>query len=299
MDKTNSKLSQKPWVTMLAIAVCVVIYLGLLLKNDYGNEATLAQFGSKSPDAIWRGSYEALITSAFVHFEIWHIAFNMNCLWVLGRLLEKEIGSLAYLVFFVVAAFVSSTFQLALTDTTGIGASGVGYAVFGFMLVTRNKYSAFARILDERTIKLYLVWLVGCVFATAFKIWNVGNEAHVSGLLFGMAVAGALSLRYRLYLTLPALVALVAAAVTMLFWCPWSVAWLSTKAYDAHTAGRYPEALTFYSRVVARDPQSAWAYLNRSFTYATLGKTIQAAADFQKASQLDPDFVKKSMLGKN
>ena len=112
-------------------------------------------------------------------------------------------------------------------------------------------------------------------------------------------MAGALSLRYRLYLTLPALVALVAAAVTMLFWCPWSVAWLSTKAYDAHTAGRYPEALTFYSRVVARDPQSAWAYLNRSFTYATLGKTIQAAADFQKASQLDPDFVKKSMLGKN
>ena len=286
------KLSQQPWATALTSAVCVLVYLGLLLKNDSHNPATLAMFGYLPGDAVWRGSYWALFTSAFVHIELWHVAFNVYWLWTLGRLLEKEIGPWAFLAFFAVAAFVSSSFQLAFTGTTGIGESGVGYAIFGFMCLTRKKYPTFGRVLDDRTILIFAAWLMGCVIATTFKVWEVANEAHVAGLAFGLAVAAALNLRYRTYLTIPALLALVAAAVTFLFWCPWSVTWLSTKAYDAHIAHRYDEALRLYSQVITRDPQSAWAYLNRSSVYAALNKDQEADADLKKATELDPDFVK-------
>lgn len=271
----------------------MLIYLCLLLKNDSGSPTTLMMFGYVPADAIWRGSYWGLITSAFVHIELWHVAFNVYWLWTLGRLMEKEIGSVAFLAFFVVSAFVSSSFQLALTDTTGIGESGVGYAIFGFMWLTRGKYPSFAKVLDDRAVKIFIVWLIGCLFATAFKIWTVGNEAHVAGLLFGMAVAGALSLRYRTSLTLSALILLVSAAVSLTFWCPWSITWLSTKAYDAQVSGRYPEALQRYSEILQRDPKSAWAYLNRSGVYSALGKFTEAAADLKKATELDPSLVQE------
>ena len=297
--KNPRELSQQPWGTLLTAGACVLIYLTLLLKNDSGNPATLAQFGYVSADNIWRGQLWGLLTSAFVHLELWHVAFNVYWLWTLGRLLEKEIGTLAFLAFFASAAFVSSSFQLAFTDTTGIGASGVGYAIFGFMWVTRGKYPNFARVVDDRTVKVFIVWLIGCLFATAFKLWEVGNEAHVAGLLFGMAVAGALSLRYRPYLTLSALILLVSTAASLLFWCPWSITWLSTKAYDAQVAGRYPEALQRYSEILRRDPKSAWAYLNRSGVYSALLKYEEAAADLKKATELDPASVKQLVPGKS
>lgn len=286
------KLSLQPWATMLTSAACVLVYLGLLLKNDSHNPATLAMFGYLPADAIWRGNILGLFTSAFVHLELWHVAFNVYWLWTLGRLLEKEIGPWAFLAFFAASAFVSSSFQLAFTDTTGIGESGVGYAIFGFMSLTRKKYPAFGRVLDDRTILIFAAWLMGCVIATTLKIWEVGNEAHVAGLAFGLLVAAALNLRYRPVLTLPALLALIAAAVTFLFWCPWSVTWLSTKAYDAHIAHRYDEALRLYSQVITRDPQSAWAYLNRSGVYAALNKEQEADTDLKRAKELDPDLVK-------
>ena len=47
-----------------------------------------ALFGPKVAD----GEYWRLVTSGFLHFNLWHIAFNMYALYILGTLLEPAIG---------------------------------------------------------------------------------------------------------------------------------------------------------------------------------------------------------------
>jgi GlpG protein len=293
-DKDPSPASvTRPWATLLSVIACIGIFAGLAAQNDYESPEALSKFGYLPADSIWNGGYWALVTSTFVHFEIWHLAFNVYWLWVLGGQLERAIGSLRFLAFFLVAAFVSSSFELAMSDGTGIGASGVVYAIFGFMWPARHRYPSFNTVLDTRTIQIFVFWLVGCVIATYLKIWEVGNAAHISGLLFGGGVAGAFVLRFLPRLVRVGLVSMVALSVVPLFWCPWSVAWLSHKAYTAHVAERYSVALDWYTRVIQMDPKSAWAYLNRSTVYQALGRPEKAQADLMRAREIDPSIERR------
>ncbi len=280
-----------PWVSCVAIVACIGIFLGLAIQGDYESWDTLSNFGYLPADSIWNGGYWALFTSVFVHLALWHVAFNVYWLWVLGSRLERTIGSLRFLAFFVISAFVSSSFQLAVSDDTGIGASGVVYAIFGFMWLTRHRYSHFKKVLDARTIQIIIIWLVGCVVATYLNVWSVGNAAHISGLLFGGAVAGAFVLRFKPRVMFASLVALVVFSIVPLFWCPWSINWLGNKAYDAHAAQRYDVALDRYTQIISIDPDFAWAYVNRSYVYQALGESEKAEADLQKARELDPSIV--------
>ena len=157
---TTPEPTTHPWISRLAILACIGIFLGLAAKNDYESWDTLSKFGYLPADSIWDGGYWALVTSAFVHFALWHVAFNVYWLWVLGSRLERAIGSLPYLGFFVVSAFVSSAFELAVSDDTGIGASGAVYAIFGFMWATRHRYSQFKEVLNARTIQIFVAWVL-------------------------------------------------------------------------------------------------------------------------------------------
>lgn len=87
-----------------------------------------------------------------------------------------------------------------------------------------------------------------------------------------------------------AVAALVALSVVPLFWCPWSVTWLSQKAYDAHAAEQYDVAFDRYTEIIRIDPSNSWAYLNRSYVHQALGQAGQAQADLQKARDLDPSI---------
>lgn len=281
----------QPWVTRVTVAICIAIFAGLTLKNDSQNPQTLAQFGYLMADAVWNGAWWSLVTSPFVHIEIWHLAFNLCWLWALGMRMEGEIGSLPYLAFILVAAFVSSAFQLAVSDTTGIGMSGVVYAIFGFMWLTRSKYPRFAEVLNTQNIKLFLGWLVVCVVITQLKLLNVGNAAHFTGLLFGMAIAAVFAPHYRPILTIPAAIALIGLSVVPLVWCPWSPTWLSLQAYNAHLAKNYDEALVWYTRLINLDPRNAWAFANRGGVNASLGRIKDAMSDFATARRLDPKFA--------
>ena len=294
VDATSTDAAREattqPWVSRLSIIACIGIFLGPAGQNDYESWDSISQFGYLPADSIWNGAYWALISSAFVHFALWHVVFNVYWLWVLGSRLERAVGSLPFLGFFVLSAFVSSSFQLAVSDSTGIGASGVVYAIFGFMWPSRRRYSQFNEVLDARTIHIFVIWLIGCAVATYLKVWEVGNAAHISGLLFGGAVAGSFVLRYKPRLMLAGLAALAVFSIIPLFWCPWSVTWLSHKAYDAHAAERYDAALDRYTHIIQIDPDNAWAYLNRSGVYQAPGDSEKAQADFQKARDIDPSI---------
>lgn len=130
------------------------------------------------------GSWWQLITSAFTHEAIWHIAFNMLALWFLGPGLERILGRVRFLAVYLVSAFAGSTAVMWFSPPTSqtLGASGAIFGLLGALLVVAYKVHG-----DVRNI---LFWL-GINILFTFTGDGISWQAHMGGLVGG-AVAAAI-----------------------------------------------------------------------------------------------------------
>jgi membrane associated rhomboid family serine protease len=248
----------RPWITYLVIIICGGIWACLKLSQESSFYQRFIEVLIPSSIIIWSGAYWGLLTSAFVHFEFWHVLFNMWWLKDFGALLEPSLGRTRYVLFIVLSAAVSSGAELAVMSETGIGFSGVVYAMFGYLLAARHTEPAYQRILTKGTIVWLLGWLVLCVVLTYAGIWRVANAAHIAGFLFGYCATNAFAARVRAALNKTALSALVALTVLSVAYMPWSETWKHRKAYaeiiamgDAAEAGNV-EAQHKYAGILSR-----------------------------------------------
>ena len=206
------------------IAVCVACFLALNLLSVEGR-AELMDIVAPRALQIWRGAAWGLATSAFVHLAVWHIGFNMWWARDFGRLMEPAMGAARYLGFVLAAAVVSSAWQLLVSGETGIGFSGVVYAMFGWVVARRRSSRAYAAFANRATVLWMLGWLVLCIVLTLAHVWAVGNGAHVAGLAFGWILGTAFE-RPKLRPILGVAGALLLAGVVLsVAYMPWSPAW--------------------------------------------------------------------------
>ncbi len=126
-----------PWVTVTACGAMVALFAVISCTPS---AASLASWGYRG-DAfqVWSGAAWVLIASAFIHQALWHLALNVYWLWTLGRAIEAAVGPLMIGLLLLTSALVSSSFQLAIFDNVGVGASGMAFAVFGFGWLARGR----------------------------------------------------------------------------------------------------------------------------------------------------------------
>lgn len=280
---------RNPWLTFISITAMLFVFLRIEAKRQFDEKVAVAQWGAVGGNEVWNGNYLGLLAPALVHLELWHLALNVLWIWVLGSRLERQIGSDRWLLFVVPVEFVSSAWELGASGDPGIGASGVVYAIFGFMWVTRSRYSLFREVLSNRLVLFFLIWLVGCWIVTLRGWFLIANFAHFAGMCFGLCV-GAISIQYRRWISYLALAILAGCPVLFLFWCPWQIHWLGHKAYTAHVRHDLDRALALYSQIIKRDPTNDWAYANRSAVFAALGRNKEAADDWEQAVRLNPQL---------
>jgi tetratricopeptide (TPR) repeat protein len=200
-----------------------------------------------------------------VHSDIWHVLFNMWWLKDFGTLLESTLGRSKYFFFVVISAVVSSGAQLAITSQTGMGFSGVVYAMFGYLLAARHTEQRYQRILTKQTMIWLLGWIVLCIILTYTEIWRVANAAHIAGFLFGYCVGNTLTARVRVTLNKAALFALIALAVLSMVYMPWSETWRYRSAYaniiaiGNQAAAGNPEAQYKYAHILIQHGKKAEA----------------------------------------
>ena len=58
--------------------------------------------------AVADGDYYRLITAAFIHFGLLHLAFNMYALYLIGRPLERYLGSVRFAVIYLLSRWPGS-----------------------------------------------------------------------------------------------------------------------------------------------------------------------------------------------
>src|SRR5262249_17557787 len=81
--------------------------------------------------AVKSGDWWRLITSAFLHGSVLHIAFNMLALWWIGGPVETVMGRWKYLALYLISGLAGAAGALLVSPLTPtVGASG---AIFGLL----------------------------------------------------------------------------------------------------------------------------------------------------------------------
>ena len=95
--------TKKAYVNIGLIALNVLYFLFLEATGSSENTSFMVAHGAMyAPLVIERGEYYRLITSVFMHFGISHIMNNMLILFILGDNLERALGHIKYLFFYLI-----------------------------------------------------------------------------------------------------------------------------------------------------------------------------------------------------
>lgn len=142
--------------------------------------------GSTWAPGLVDGAYWQLVSSAFTHEAIWHIAANMLSLYVLGPQVEAILGRARFLALYLISAVGASAVVYWASDPSGsyVGASGAIFGLLGGLLVIALKVGG--------NVQQLLMLLALNAFIT-FTIPNISWQGHLGGLVTGAVVTGVLA----------------------------------------------------------------------------------------------------------
>ena len=162
-------------LTPILIIMNIALYLFFNDKNDmYGVSKALVEDGQ-----IYR-----MLTYAFMHAGILHLAFNMLSLGIIGRVLEKQIGWASMLFVYISAAIVGAEISVkfaANTETITVGASG---AICGLIAANVVSVAFLPRERHGTAISSSIIWLLTIFVYGTFR--NVDNMCHMGGAFGGL-----------------------------------------------------------------------------------------------------------------
>jgi len=170
--------SERPVITYSLIGINLVVFALQWLTGGAVTEMFVYPpvYTAIEP---WR-----MITSMFLHSQgsFFHILFNMYSLFIFGPTLESLVGRGRFLALYLLAGFGGSVGVLLLGDptTSVLGASGAIFGLFG-------AYFLIARKLGGNSTQLLIVIVLN--LALGFIVTGVAWQAHVGGLLVGLAIA--------------------------------------------------------------------------------------------------------------
>jgi membrane associated rhomboid family serine protease len=172
------------------------------------------------PVAVASGEQYRLLTSAFLHGNLLHIALNMYALYLFGPPLEVALGRLRFIALYILSALGGSALSYAFANPLGysLGASGAVFGLFGaFFMVNRR--------LQRDTSGLLVLVAVNLAFS--FLVRGIDWRAHIGGLVTGSLVAAALVYAPRRYRALVQTAGFVVVAVLVVALVAWRTAQLT------------------------------------------------------------------------
>ena len=244
----------------------------------------------------WQGQFWRPFSSALPHVDIIHLVFNLYWLAVFGSRVEETFGSLITACWLLVFAGGSMVADYDLADA-GVGLSGVGYGLFGFLWVLSKRDARFYDAIHPQTTQLFIGWFFLCLALTYANVWHVANVAHATGAGFG-ALAGLVMSPARGNRRQLAAAVLVCSLIVVFaagaFARPHvnltgaAGQELAQKAYDSLQNNDNQAAVELLERAVRLRGAQAWWWHNLGIGYMRLDRRRDAALAFRRAAELDP-----------
>jgi rhomboid protease GluP len=305
-DGQYQRVEAVPWmghrsssmiVTQLIFGANIAVYLAMLLAgvSMLGNPSgqDLVHWGANFGPLTVSGQWWRLLTSVFVHGGLLHIAFNMWCLWDLGRLAESVYGHWTFAVVYLICGLSASLTSVWWNPVVlSVGASGAIFGIAGALIASfyLGEFSLPREALPLRSLLIFAGYnlFFGAVIA------RTDNAAHIGGLAMGL-ILGTLMAKVapqqddfpRRIAVLLVGAALVAGGIFLL---------ARSRAYLIHDqngvgllqGGKSDEAIAELQKAVAQHPDFIPAHAALAQAYIVQGDYPKAAAEMQRVIALSP-----------
>ncbi|PWU25306.1 MAG: rhomboid family intramembrane serine protease [Candidatus Rokuibacteriota bacterium] len=168
-------------VTKVLIGLNVLVYL-ITVAQGGGINAPGGRLFTKFllfGPYVKNGDWWRLITSAFLHGSILHIAFNMLALWWIGGPVETVMGRWKYLALYLISGLAGAAGSLLVSPLSPtVGASGAIFGLLGAMLILQWQATG---TLAGPALTLIIINLV-----FSFAVPNISYGGHIGGLVGGI-----------------------------------------------------------------------------------------------------------------
>jgi len=159
-------------------------------------DCSLFPFLALSREGLANCGWWQLITHAFLHGNLLHLAVNMVALWFTGPLIEELLGPIRYLALYLGGAVVGGILQTLATPGSVdlVGASGSVCALlvgFGTLFPNLQITALIFFVIPVKMKASTLGWLVivGSLLFWSFGIERqIGHLAHLGGGIAGFLI---------------------------------------------------------------------------------------------------------------
>jgi membrane associated rhomboid family serine protease len=179
--RTMRSLTSDPTLTYVLIAINVVAGIGSFYGGSVGDSVNLADAGELSRGTMASGDPWTLLSSGFLHVNLFHLLSNMLALWILGTMLEPMLGRRRFALVYFVSLLCGSLGVLVFSADASVGASGAVFGLMGAALLVMR-----SRGINPMESGLGL-WL-GLNLLITFTIPRISIGGHIGGLIGGALV---------------------------------------------------------------------------------------------------------------
>lgn len=173
-------------VTPILLGINILAFILEGFPVGFGRGGPNTQFASdyfmSGAAVAYNHEYYRLVTAAFLHAGLLHIAFNMLALWQLGSILERLLGTWRYIALYFAGAVAGNTLSFLLRGEQVVSL-GASTAIFGF-------FSAFYLIVKKQggdTGQLVQLIVINLLITFSFSNY-IDWRGHVGGLIGGAII---------------------------------------------------------------------------------------------------------------
>lgn len=287
--------------TLVLLAINIGIFVIMLASGvSWISPETdqMLRWGADYGPYTLSGQFWRLIASMFLHFGIIHLFGNMWCLWSLGRLAEKLLGSFSLLGLYVVTGVGASLLSLSWDPMrVSAGASGAIFGIAGGLISVLH----FGKLgLQPEGVRKLLGYVVRFAFLNLlFGLrGHVDNMAHLGGLVSGLLVGYFFA---RTFNASPderpgrqkTILAISTIVIAMLF-VPVAKAKQYAVEFDkgrtAFEQSHYQVAIDHMQKYSSARPNDEYPHALLGASFQKLGRTDDAIREYERGLALNPEY---------
>jgi membrane associated rhomboid family serine protease/Flp pilus assembly protein TadD len=287
--------------TYVLLAINIAVFGAMVASGISAFEPTTHQmlhWGADFGPLTLNGQYWRMLTSMFLHFGIIHLLGNMWCLWSLGQLAEKFVGSIAVIAIYLLTGIGASLLSLSWNPMrVSAGASGAIFGIAG-LLVPVLYYGKLN--LPKEEVRHLLGYVVRFSFLNllfGLKA-HVDNMAHLGGLVSGLLIgfflartfnspAGEQGAQRRNILA-------VSAMVLLVLFVPVAMAKQYAVEFgkgDAAFAQKdYNAAIEHMQKYLAAQPDDDYGHAILAASFQATKRFDDAVREYERGLAINPDY---------
>ena len=187
-------LAPMPWVTSFLVVTNVIVWIAMVAAGAkiLGSPIPmLYEWGANATSAVQEGQAWRLLSSVFLHGNVFHLVINMAALISAGLIVERIYGHRLFGLIYFGSGIVGSALSLhfASQTTVAVGASGAIFGVTGALFVAIFQHRKSLPKSFSKQMIASLSFFITYSLVQSFTKDGIDTAAHIGGLVAGSMLA--------------------------------------------------------------------------------------------------------------